>query len=354
MKQKGEKVDSDIPANPEKHKAMKIIIPMAGMGKRMRPHTLSVPKPLIRLAGKTIVQRLTESIAASVSEKIDEIAFIIGDFGEEVESDLLAVAEKAGAQGRIYYQEEPLGTAHAIHCAAPSLEGPVVIAFADTLFKADFALDTEKEAVIWIKSVEDPSAFGVVLTREDGQVQSFAEKPDTFVSDKAIIGIYYFKEGLHLKQKIKALIDRDHRVNGEYQLTDVLQEMLDGGMPFYTTGVEEWLDCGNKDATVQTHQRILEHEKDLSQISPQARIIDSVITPPCYIAAGAHIAHSIIGPHVSIEQNTRIEHSVITNAIIQQDTRIRNANFDNSMVGSAVDYKGSVNEVSLGDYSVIH
>lgn len=320
----------------------------------MRPHTLTVPKPLIRLAGKTIVQRLTESIAASVSEKIDEIAFIIGDFGEEVESDLLAVAEKSGAQGRIYYQEEPLGTAHAIHCAAPSLEGPVIIAFADTLFKADFALDTEKEAVIWIKSVEDPSAFGVVITREDGQVQSFAEKPDAFVSDKAIIGIYYFKEGLHLKQKIKALIDRDHRVNGEYQLTDVLQEMLDEGMPFHTTGVDEWLDCGNKDATVQTHQRILEHEKDLGQISPQARIIDSVITPPCYIAAGAHIAHSIIGPHVSIEQNTRIEHSVITNAIIQQDTRIRNANFDNSMVGSAVDYKGSVNEVSLGDFSVIH
>lgn len=326
---------------------------MAGMGKRMRPHTLTVPKPLIRLAGKTIVQRLTESIAASVSVPIEEIAFIIGDFGEEVESDLLAVAEKAGAQGRIYYQEEPLGTAHAIHCAAPSLEGPVIIAFADTLFKADFALDTEKEAVIWIKSVKDPSAFGVVVTDEDGQVKSFAEKPDTFLSDKAIIGIYYFKDGLILKNKINALIQRDRRVNGEYQLTDVLQEMLDDGAHFFTAGVEEWLDCGNKEATVQTHQRILEHEKDLSQISPQARIIDSVITPPCYIAAGAHIAHSIIGPHVSIEQNTRIEHSVITNAIIQQDARIRNANFDNSMVGSAVDYKGSVNEVSLGDYSVI-
>ncbi|HRZ78234.1 MAG TPA: nucleotidyltransferase family protein, partial [Bacteroidales bacterium] len=173
---------------------MKIIIPMAGIGKRMRPHTLSVPKPLISLAGKSIVQRLVESISLSLPARPEEIAFIVGDFGEAVEKQLLDIAQQAGATGRIYYQEEALGTAHAIHCAAPSLEGPVVVAFADTLFKADFLLRDEEDAVIWTSHVEDPSAFGVVVTGPEGRISAFVEKPREFISDQAIIGIYYFRD----------------------------------------------------------------------------------------------------------------------------------------------------------------
>lgn len=332
---------------------MKIIIPMAGMGKRMRPHTLSVPKPLIRIAGKTIVQRLVEGISSSIEGKIDEIAFVIGDFGSDVEDALLAIAEKHGAEGKIYYQDEALGTAHAISCAAESLEGPLVIAFADTLFKAGFAIDTDNEAVIWIKKVDDPSAFGVVVTNDDCQVTEFAEKPTSFVSDKAIIGIYYFKNGARLRDRIAGLIQRKESKNGEFQLTDVLQEMLESGTVFSTAAVEEWLDCGNKDATIYTHQRILEFEKDLNQISLRAKIKDALIIPPCYIADGVKIKSSIIGPHVSIEQNTIIEHSVITNSIIQQNAKICNANFDNSMIGNEVNYKGAVNEASLGDFTLM-
>ena len=141
---------------------MKIIVPMAGKGSRLRPHTLTVPKPLIPIAGKPIVQRLVEDIAKVAGEKIEEVAFIIGDFGAEVEASLLKIAEKLGAKGTIYHQLEPLGTAHSIKCAEESMQGNVVIAYADTLFRADFTLDTNSDGVIWVKKLDDPSAFGVI------------------------------------------------------------------------------------------------------------------------------------------------------------------------------------------------
>jgi len=180
---------------------MKIIIPMAGMGKRMRPHTLTVPKPLVPIAGKAIVHRLVEDIAKVCGEKIEEVAFIIGDFGKETEQRLIKIAESVGAKGSIYYQREALGTAHAIYCAKESLGGKVVVAFADTLFKADFTLDTSNEGIIWVQKVEDPRPFGVVKLNDKNEITDFVEKPEHFVSDLAIIGIYYFQDGENLKKR---------------------------------------------------------------------------------------------------------------------------------------------------------
>ncbi|HRZ76448.1 MAG TPA: hypothetical protein P5248_03715, partial [Bacteroidales bacterium] len=164
----------------------------------------------------------------------------------------------------------------------------------------------------------------------------------------------YFRDGAALERRLKSLIERGMHRNGEFQLTDTLQEMLEEGVSFSTAAVDEWLDCGNKDATVQTHQRLLEHEKSPDLISPLARIGQSLVIPPCYIAPGAEISDSVIGPYVSIGENTRVEHSIITNSVIQSDTRISDANLDNSMIGSQVVFEGSVNEVSLGDYSIIN
>ena len=186
---------------------MNIIIPMAGMGKRMRPHTLTIPKPLIPIAGKPIVQRLVEDIAKVCGSQVNEVAFIIGRFGSEVEKKLLAIAESVGAKGSIHYQDEALGTAHAILCAQEALEGNVVVAFADTLFKADFTLDTSKEGIIWVQKVEDPRPFGVVKINAQQQITDFVEKPVEFVSDLAIIGIYYFKDGAYLRSELQYLLD---------------------------------------------------------------------------------------------------------------------------------------------------
>jgi glucose-1-phosphate thymidylyltransferase len=187
---------------------MNIIIPMAGMGKRLRPHTLTIPKPLIPIVGKPIVYWLVHDIVEVCSDVVENIGFVISrSFDKAAEKQLLAIAEKLGAQGHLFYQDEPLGTAHAIYCAEPILSGHTIVAFADTLFKANFQLDTKQDGIIWVQKVADPSAFGVVTLNGQGQIDDFVEKPANFISDLAIIGIYYFKDGDQLKNEIKNLMD---------------------------------------------------------------------------------------------------------------------------------------------------
>lgn len=333
---------------------MNIVIPMAGMGKRMRPHTLTIPKPLIPIAGKPIVERLCEDIVEVCAEKVDEIGFIIGNFGEDVEKMLIDIATRLGAKGKIYYQEEPLGTAHAILCAKESLKGKVTVAFADTLFDAGFKLNTQRDGIIWTHKVEDPSAFGVVRKNEDGTIAGFVEKPKEFISNEAIIGIYYFKDGENLKNELQYLIDNNISKGGEYQLTDALQNMLDKGLKFTTNDVKQWLDCGNKNATVNTNQKILDIKKDIEDsVSKEAVIDKSIIKMPCYIAKGVKIINSEVGPFVSIGENTIIKDSVISNTIIQNNTSLLKVICTNSMIGSNAIIEGTTQELSLGDYSEI-
>jgi glucose-1-phosphate thymidylyltransferase len=332
---------------------MKIIVPMAGVGKRMRPHTLTVPKPLIPIAGKPIVQRLIEDIAKMSPEMIEEIAFIIGDFGKDVENRLREIANSIGANSKIYYQYEALGTAHAVLCAEQSLHDKIIIAFADTIFKTDFKISDKDESIIWVNKVSNPKSFGVVITDENNYVTEFVEKPVIFVSDLAIIGIYYFKNGESLKKELQTLIEKKIIVNNEYQLTDALENMRNKGLKFKINKVSEWLDCGNKNATVYTNQRILELNKIEKLISDSVSLVNSIIINPCYIGENVKIENSIIGPHVSIEDNTIIKNSLIKNCIIQQNSVIETLNIENSMIGNYVDIKGDTLEVSIGDYTTM-
>ena len=200
---------------------MKIIVPMAGIGSRLRPHTLTIPKPLTLIAGKPIVQRLVEDIVKVVDQKVEEISFIIGpSFPKDTEEKLMAIAKGLGANGKVFVQEQALGTAHAIQCAKESLEGPCVVAFADTLFKADFTLDGETDGAIWVKQVDEPSAYGVVKL-QDGIITDFVEKPDEFISDLGIIGIYYFKNGEILRKEIHLVI---LNIAGEILLSQVFKK----------------------------------------------------------------------------------------------------------------------------------
>lgn len=333
---------------------MKIIVPMAGRGSRLRPHTLTVPKPLIPIAGKPIVQRLVEDIAKVAGEEIEEVAFIIGDFGPEIEKSLLQIADKLGAKGSIYYQNDPLGTAHAIKCAEQSMSGNVVVAFADTLFRADFILDKNADGVIWVKSVEDPSAFGVVKLNESGFITDFVEKPQTFVSDLAIIGIYYFNSAEKLMDEINYLMDNDIKNGGEYQLTTALENLRAKGAKFTLGKVNDWMDCGNKNATVETNSKILAYEQEaMSQFPASAQIENSLIIPPCFIGENVKISNSKIGPGVSLGNNTVVVNSNIENSLIQENTQINHGNLSNSMIGNSAQYFGVSREISLGDYSVL-
>lgn len=324
---------------------------MAGIGKRMRPHTLTVPKPLIPVAGKPIVYRLVEDLAAMCDEKIEEIAFVIGDFGKEVEDNLLKIAEKVGARGRIYYQREALGTAHAILCAEPSLTDHVIVAFADTLFYADFKIDTSQDGTIWTSRIPDPSQFGVVETDEQGYVKKLWEKPKDWVSDQAIIGIYYFRDGEKLKSELQYLIDNKMTVKGEYQLTDALDRMREDGARFKTASVTHWLDCGNKEATVETNRMVLELTKEQDLVSAEAEIKNSIILKPCFVGKGARITNTVLGPYVSVGENTIIAHSVVENSIVMNDATVTRANLEGSMVGNHSRVKGTSRTVNLGDYS---
>lgn len=326
---------------------------MAGMGTRMRPHTLTTPKPLLPIAGKPIVQRLVEEIASVSAEKISEIAFIIGNFGQEVENKLKQIASDIGAEAKIYYQLEALGTAHAVYCAEPSLSGKIVVAFADTLFKADFKITDETEAGIWVQKVEDPSAFGVVKLNDDGIISEFVEKPKEFVSDLAIIGIYYFRDGEFLRNELKYLIDNNITVKGEYQLTDALENMKNKGVKFSPEQIIEWMDCGNKNATVHTNQRILEYHKHEKLISDSFTNNNSIIIEPCYIGENVVVTNSIIGPHVSLEANTVVNNSHIKNSIVQKNCEIDNLNITNSMIGNYAKLKTKPHDLSIGDYTSI-
>jgi glucose-1-phosphate thymidylyltransferase len=335
---------------------MNVIIPMAGRGSRLRPHTLTVPKPLVPVGGKPIVHRLVEDIAAVCAEKIEKIAFVVGDFGAEVEKELLEVAASLGAVGSIHYQDKPLGTAHAVLCAAEMLDGPVVVAFADTLFKADFKISKEDEGILWVKQIEDPSVFGVVKMNDKGEIIDFVEKPQVFVSDLAMIGIYYFKDGARLHKELQYLVDNAVIKSGEYQLPDALRRLTESGYIFKPGEVSEWLDCGNKEFTVETNQRVLEHDlaKGVELVHTSVQLINSTLIPPCYVGEGVVIENSVVGPHVSLGKGTKIKNSVISNTNIQLDTHIENAVIANSMIGSKVVYKGHVQDLSIGDFSTLN
>ncbi len=333
---------------------MNIIIPMAGLGKRLRPHTLTVPKPLLPIAGKPIVHRLVEDIAKVCPETIESIGFIIHpSFGKEVEENLKSIAREVGATGKIYYQEKAFGISHALLFAKELFTGKVIVAFADTLFKAEFKLDTNQDGIIWVQKVEDPSQFGVVSLNINSEIIDLVEKPTEFVSDLAIIGIYFFKDGAALAREMQYLIDNDIKDKGEFQFTSALQNLSKNGAKLVPGQVTEWLDCGNKNVTVQTNQRYLEFIKDQKLVSEKAKVLNSVIIPPCFIGNGVVLENSVVGPYVSIGDNTRILDSRIKNSIIQQNSNVRSAMLENSMLGNFVIFEGTALDLSLGDYNTI-
>lgn len=329
---------------------------MAGRGSRLRPHSLTVPKPLIPIAGQPIVHRLVKDIAGVLKQQVEEVAFILGDpafFGEDVVESLKELGKELGAKVSIYRQGEPLGTGHAIMSAKDSLSGPAVVAYADTLFKADFELDPTADAVIWTKNVENPEAYGVVKLNANDEITELVEKPIEFVSNQAVIGIYYFKDVAVLKDKLQEVLNENLMHGGEYQINDGIKKMMADGRVFKTGTVDGWFDCGNKKITVETNQKVLDLEKGKDLVHNSAIVQNSIIVEPCFIGEGVVIKNSVVGPHVSIGNGTQVDSSVIKNTIIQEKTMIKHANLTDSMIGNHAHYNGGQHDVSLGDYSVI-
>ncbi len=334
---------------------MKIIIPMAGIGSRLRPHTLTIPKPLTKIAGKPIVQRLVEDIAGLLDQTIEEVCFIIGPtFPKDTEERLMNITKSLKTKGIVVVQHEALGTAHAIYQAKQSLNGPCVVAFADTLFKADFSLNPDADGAVWVKKVADPSAYGVIKTN-DGYITDFVEKPTEFVSDLAIIGIYYFKKGEDLKTEIEYLLDNNIKDKGEYQLTNALENLKQKGNKFVPGEVNDWMDCGNKAITIKTNTSVLQYaEKEQENLVSNTVVLEnSKIIAPCFIGENVVLKNSTIGPNVSLGMNSVVSNSTISNSLIQEEVEILNAKLSNSMIGNKVKYNGNFTSISIGDFSVL-
>jgi glucose-1-phosphate thymidylyltransferase len=334
---------------------MKIIVPMAGRGSRLRPHTLTTPKPLIPVAGMPIVERLVRDIAALVGQPISDIGFVLGDpafFGDDVVEQLNALAKDLGAKAHIFRQNVPLGTGHAIMCAAPLLSGPAVVAYADTLIRADFDLDPDADAAIWVKQVDDPQAYGVVQLDSNEDIQDMVEKPQEFVSDLAAIGIYYFKEIAQLRDELQGVIDEQLTRGGEYQINDGILRMIQKGKRFVPCAVNEWMDCGNPEITIQTNQKMLHflHEEGETLVATHTNE-NSTIIAPCYIGEGVKITNSTVGPYVALGSGTQVENCTIENSIVQTQSRLTNAHIKNAMIGNHVEFDGNFTTISLGDYS---
>ncbi len=221
----------------------------------------------------------------------------------------------------------------------------LLVAFADTLFRGEFTVDESNEGTIWVQKVEDPRPFGVVKIDKQNVITEFVEKPQEFVSDLAIIGIYYFRDGGYLKNEIQYLLDNNIKDKGEYQLTNALENMKQKGTKISVAQVTEWLDCGSKTNMLHTNKRLLE-TKHLSETSVE--MINSTIIQPCYIAKNTTIKNSVIGPFVSVGSNNHIENSIISDAIIQEDCRLINLNATNSMIGSHVQYSGKQDHLKFG------
>lgn len=332
---------------------------MAGRGSRLRPHTLTVPKPLIPVAGQPIVHRLVKDIVKVLDQPIEEIAFILGDpafFGDEVIKSLKELAVGLGAKASIYRQDQPLGTGHAIMCAKESLSGPAVIAYADTLIRADFNLDPESDAVIWVKKVDQPEAFGVVKLNDDDQIIELVEKPAEFVSDLAVIGIYYFKDVSVLKKELQHVLDNNIINGGEYQINDGIKRMMASGNIFKAGEVDEWMDCGNKAVTVETNTRMLGFlaaDGEEQMVDASVILNNSTIIQPCYVGKNVVLTNSTVGPNVSIGNGCTLNNVTVKNSLIQTNNSIKNADLDQAMIGNHVQYDGNFKTISIGDYSVL-
>lgn len=329
---------------------------MAGRGSRLRPHSLTVPKPMLPVAGSPIVAQLVNEIARVVDQPIEEVAYILGDpafFGSAIEEELIQVAKNLGAKASIYRQLEPLGTGHAVMCAADSLSGPIIVAYADTLIRTDLSLDPTVDGMIWVKKVENPKAYGVVKMDDANHITALVEKPKEFVSDLAVIGIYYFKEGETIKAELEKTMSQPRGEGEEFLLNEGILAMMEKGAVFTPGAVKEWMDCGNPKITLETNTKMLDilTAEGNKLVSDDVILDNSKIIPPCYIGPGVVLKNTTVGPHTAVGEGTQIENSTLSNSLVQKHTILQNAQLHGAMIGNHVKFDGAFSFVSIGDYS---
>lgn len=328
---------------------MRIVIPTAGYGKRLRPHTWSKPKPLVTVAGKPVLGHVLDMFADL--PVVDEVVFIVGYLGEQIE------AYVAGAypeyKTRYVEQKELIGQSHAIWLAREGLTGPMIMAFVDTLIETDLTniLDEEVGAIGWVKEVSDPRRFGVAEVGPDGWVRQLIEKPQDVSNNLAVVGFYYFKEAEVLISAIEEQMERKTQLKGEYFLADAINIMLENGLKMTVRNVDVWNDCGKPDAILDTNRYLLEHGRDNTEEASKREGV--AIVPPVFVDPSANIKGSVIGPHVSIGSGCVIQNSLVRDSIIDNDSHIVDSSLTQSLIGRDTRVTGQQRILNIGDSSEI-
>ncbi len=322
---------------------MKAIIPVAGVGSRLRPHTYSQPKVLLNVAGKPIIGHIMDKL---IESGIDEAIIIVGHLGDQIEK---YIETHYSIKLTFVAQSKQLGLAHAIHMCTPYIieEEPLFIILGDTIFDVDLKpVLASRISTLGVKEVEDPRRFGVAVT-EGNRIVKLVEKPDQPVSNLALVGLYFLRRADTLFNSIDYIIENNVTTKGEFQLTDALQHMIDLGEPFSTFSIQGWHDCGTPETLLATNEVLL-HQYHRDDPRPGC-----IINPPVFIADTATVTNAIIGPNVTIGEDAVVNDAIITNSIIGQKSQVSDIMLDRSIVGNNAVVSAMGHELNIGDYSEI-
>jgi glucose-1-phosphate thymidylyltransferase len=325
---------------------MKVIIPMAGFGKRLRPHTYSRPKPLINVAGAPMIKHVMDSLKGI---QVDEFLFIVGYLGAQIEK---YIRSNYDIKSSFFIQEEMIGQAHAIYLAKEHLTGPAIVLFADTLFKADLSIinTTQADAIAFVREVDDPRRFGVVEVDSTGYVTHFVEKPDNLDNKLAVIGMYYLRDSAHMIRAIETQMQRNNMTKGEFYIADAFQIMIEEGARFTVQPVDTWLDCGKPETVLETNRFLLENGHDNSVTVRQKNV---TVIPPVNIHPDAEFEHAIIGPYTTVAAGCKITYSIIRDSIIDTGAVVENSLLDQSLIGQDAHVAGRYRALNVGDESSV-
>jgi len=327
--------------------SLKVVVPMAGLGTRLRPHTWSKPKQLVAVAGKTVLDHVLNTLCTLPDPNNIELVAIVGYLGDQIEEYIRK--NYPDLKAHFVVQENPMGQSHAIKLAENYLEGPMLMVFADTLIMTDMSFlgGETADAVAWVKPVEDPRRFGVAKVGADGWVEKMVEKPQDRSNNLALVGVYYFKDARNLVAAIDDQMARRIQLKGEYYLVDAINILLERGAKMRTEQVDIWLDAGTPEALLETNRYLLAHGEDNSQEYNLCQ--NSVIYPPVFIHPTAQIEGSIIGPNVSLGAECNIQNSIIRDSIVEDEATTNGIILENSLIGRRASLRRRAGTINAGD-----